>query len=67
MEKVQKPSNSEYDTPSSEPFRIYKLFHVECQTYNAVTQFFKLTGKLNLNIPVNTRGYFTLTDFLSIL
>jgi hypothetical protein len=24
MEKVQKPSNSECDTPSSEPFRIYK-------------------------------------------
>jgi hypothetical protein len=23
MEKVQKPSNSECDTPSSEPFRIY--------------------------------------------
>jgi hypothetical protein len=25
MGKVQKPSNSECDTPSSEPFRFYKL------------------------------------------
>jgi hypothetical protein len=30
MEKVRKPNNSEYYTPSSETFRIYHIFSITC-------------------------------------
>jgi hypothetical protein len=36
-------------------------------THNAVIPFYKLTVGLNLNIPVNTRGCFRLTDVRAML